>query len=453
MYKNTEHVAKITALSSEGAGIAKIDGYTVFVPSCVTGDVVKLLIVKENKNFGYGKLLEIVTPSPLRTDPSCKVFGKCGGCSLQVLKYPAQLEFKRKKVEDALRRIGGFTDIEVTEVYGSEPNTYYRNKAQYPAAEVNGCVAAGFYAPHSHRCVVCDDCTLQDKRNNEILNHVTKWATQNNITVYDEKTGKGTLRHICVRCGKDEAVLTLVTAKPIKKSDSLVKSITEKFPYITGIVENYNDKKTNVIYGEKDVVLYGVPYIYDFIGDIKYKVHYRSFYQVNPYTTKLLYEKAVEFASPEKDQNVFDLYCGTGTISLFLAKKAAKVIGIEIVDAAVENAKENAKLNNITNAFFYCGEAEKKAPELIKEGVTSDIVVLDPPRKGCGEELLTAIGEMSPEKIVYVSCDPATMARDAKILCQYGYKISDVSVYDQFPHTSHVESVVLLEQLSLPDGK
>jgi len=444
MYKNTEHTVKITALSSEGAGIAKIDGYTVFIPSAVPGDTVRMLVVKENKSFGYGKLLEIISPSPKRTTPRCEVFGKCGGCSLQSLSYEAQLEFKRKKVEDALKRIGGFKEVSVTEVIGSKEIYHYRNKAQYPVTEENGVIKKGFYAPHSHRVVPCGKCSLQDKRSSEIATFVSDWATQNKVSAYDEKTGRGVLRHICIRAGKDEAVLTLVTAKPLRNTDGLVNGINKKFPFVTGIVENHNSSKTNVIYGEKDTVLYGVPYIYDFIGDIKYKVHYKSFYQVNPYTTKLLYEKALEFAMPNKTENVFDLYCGTGTISLFLAKKAKSVIGIEIVEAAVINAKENATLNNIENAVFYSGEAEKKAPELIESGVTADVVVLDPPRKGCGEKLLTAIGKMKPKRIVYVSCDAATMARDAKILSEYGYGIKDVAVVDQFPQTCHVECCLLL---------
>lgn len=444
MYKNTEHTVEITAFGSDGEGIAKIDGYTVFVPFAVKGDIARILIIKEKKNYGYGKLLEIIKPSPLRVQPLCPVFQKCGGCTMQSVSYEGQLDYKKNKVLDALTRIGGFKNVEIASVTGSNPCYNYRNKAQYPVADMQGKVVSGFYAPHSHRVVASENCPLQDKRSNAITNAVTEWANKNNIPAYDEATGKGVLRKICIRSAKDGAVVVLVAAKKIKDTDSLTQTITKSFPFVSGIVINYNNSPTNNIYGEKDEIVFGVPYIYDSIGEIKYKIHYRSFYQVNPYTTKLLYEKALELAFCDNTQTVFDLYCGTGTISLFLAKKAKKVIGIEIVEDAVINARENAILNNIDNAQFFCGEAEKVAPRLISEGYSADTVVLDPPRKGCEEELLHAIGNMKPQRIVYVSCDCATMARDAKKLTEYGYELKEVHVFDQFPQTSHVECCVLL---------
>lgn len=453
MYKNTEHITRILDFGTEGEGITKIDGYTVFVPGAVKDDLARILIVKENKNFGYGKLLEIIEPSPLRTEPLCPVFSKCGGCSLQAVTYEGQLEFKKDKVLQALRRIGGFGDAQIFSVAGSSLCYRYRNKAQFPVVQTPSGVRAGFYAPHSHRVIENADCPLQDERTNAVVAEVCDWATENSISVFNEETAKGLLRKICVRIGKDEGVLVIVSARELPCTDNLIQRITKKFPYIKGIVINYNKKPTNNIYGDKDIVIYGVPYIYDYIGDIKYKIHYKSFYQVNPHTTKLLYEKALELASPDKTKTVFDLYCGGGTISLFLAKEAKRVIGIEIVEDAVKNARENAELNSITNAEFYCGEAEVIAPRMIKDGTKADIVVVDPPRKGCGENLLSAIGEMKPEKLVYVSCDSATMARDAKVLRQYGYEINEVHVYDQFPQTGHVEAVALLQQLSLPRGK
>ena len=448
MYKNTTHTVTITDFGTEGEGICKIDGYTLFVPNAVKGDVAEVLVVKENKNFGFGKLLKVTRPSPLRTEPLCPVFSKCGGCSMQSVSYDAQLDFKKDKVLQSLIRIGGFQDACITSVTGSDPCYHYRNKAQFPVTLVDGKVRAGFYAPHSHRVVVSEDCPLQDNRTNEVVKAVCDWATENNIPVFNEENGKGLLRRICLRIGKNEGVLVLVSGGKLPKTDVLTEKITKNFPYIKGIVINYNHKLTNNVYGEKDEVIYGVPYMYDFIGDIKYKIHYRSFYQVNPYTTKLLYEKALELASPTKDETVFDLYCGGGTISLFLAKKAKRVIGIEIIEDAVKNAKENAELNSITNAEFYCGEAEIISPRMIKDGTTADIVVVDPPRKGCGEKLLSAIGEMKPDKLVYVSCDNATMARDAKILREYGYEIKEVHVFDQFPQTGHTETVALLTNLN-----
>ena len=444
MYKNTEHITEIIGFGSDGEGIAKPDGFTVFVPSAVKGDIVRIRIIKEKKNFGYGKLLEVITPSPLRTAPACDVFPKCGGCSMQSVDYRYQLEYKRDKVSDCLTRIGGFTNVTIASVTGSEPHLFYRNKAQFPVVQTPDGIKAGFYAPHSHRVIVPKECVLQDKRTNAVTEAVCKWATENDIPVYDEESGNGILRRICMRTGKDEAVLVLVSIKNLPFTESLVDMITAQFPFVKGIVVNINPDRTNNVYGERDKVIYGKPYIIDNVGDVKYKVHYKSFYQVNPYTTKLLYEKALSLASPVDNRTVFDLYCGTGSISLFLAKKATKVIGIEIVEDAVNNAKENALLNGITNAEFFCGAAEDVAPKLIQSGEKADTVVLDPPRKGCEEKLLLAIAKMSPSKIVYVSCDPATMARDAKFLCENGYTLKEVHVFDQFPQTSHVESVALL---------
>ena len=446
MYKNTIHTAEITAFGSEGEGIAKPDGFTVFVPSSVKGDVAEILIVKEKKNFGYGKLVKVIKPSPHRIEPLCDVFGKCGGCSMQSVTYEMQLDYKKNKVLDALVRIGGFKDAQIDSASGSEPCYHYRNKAQFPVISTPEGVKAGFYAPHSHRVVVPQECVLQDKRTNEVVNAVCNWATKNGISVYDEESGKGNLRRICMRTGKDEAVLVLVAKKMLPNTEVLIDEITAKFPFVKGIVININPERTNNVYGERDKVIYGAPYIYDAIGSIRYKVHYKSFYQVNPYTTKLLYEKALELADLDENTTAFDLYCGTGSISLFLAQKAKKVIGIEIVEDAVKNAKENADLNGITNTEFYCGAAEDVAPKLIKDGEKADVVVLDPPRKGCEEKLLSAIAEMKPMKIVYVSCDCATMARDAKILCEKGYTLKETHVFDQFPMTSHVESAVLMER-------
>ncbi len=444
MYKNTEHITEIVAFGSDGEGIAKPDGFTVFVPGAVKGDLARILIVKEKKNYGYAKLLEVIKPSPMRTEPLCDVFQKCGGCSMQSIDYKHQLEYKKNKVLDALKRIGGFENAQIDSVSGSDPCYHYRNKAQFPITQTIEGIKAGFYAPHSHRVVVPTECVLQDKRTNAVVNAVCRWATQNGISAYNEESGAGILRRICLRTGKDEAVLVLVAKKNLPCTESLTEKITGEFPFIKGIVININPDRTNNVYGERDKVVYGKPYIIDNIGSIKYKVHYKSFYQVNPYTTKLLYEKALSLADLNESQTVFDLYCGTGSISLFLAKKAKKVIGIEIVEDAVKNAKENAELNGITNAEFFCGAAEEVAPALIKNGEVADVVVLDPPRKGCEEKLLKAISEMEPQRIVYVSCDSATMARDAKYLSQNGYSLKEAHVFDQFPQTAHVESVILL---------
>ena len=452
MYKNTIHTVTISALSSEGAGIAHLEnGLTVFVPCAVTGDTAEVLIIKETKSYAVAKLLSIKEPSSERTSPPCPIFQKCGGCDLQSLNYDAQLEFKKDKVLSALQRIGGFEGAAIGSVTGSREIFFYRNKAQFPVAEENGRLVLGFFAPHSHRVVPTRSCCLIDKRITEIANFIIDFANENRVTSFDERTLKGELRKICIRAGKAEAVVVLVCARHIKAFEKLTEALRLKFPIIKGVVENFNSSPSNTIYSDKDRILFGTPYITDSIGNIKYKIHYRSFYQVNPYTTELLYEKVRELCGDCSDKTVFDLYCGTGTIGLFLAKSVKKLVGVEIVPEAVINAKENAALNSVSNAEFYCGAAEKIAPALIKNSYSADIVVLDPPRKGCGEDLLRAIGKMSPEKIVYVSCDPATMARDAKKLSEYGYALSESHIFDQFPQTNHVETVVMLSQLKPDD--
>lgn len=447
MYKNTTHTVTINALSSEGAGIARLEnGLTVFVPCAVTGDVAEILIIKETKSYAVAKLLSIIKPSSQRTAPLCPIFQKCGGCDLQALSYDAQLEFKKDKVLSALQRIGGFDGITANSVTGSSEIFSYRNKAQFPVAEENGKLVLGFFAPHSHRVVPTRSCLLTDKRITEIANFIIDFANENRISAFDEKTLRGELRKVCIRSGKDEAVVVLVCARHIKSFEKLPEILCRKFPIVKGVVENFNASPSNTIYSGKDKVLFGTPYITDTIGKIKYKIHYRSFYQVNPYTTLLLYEKVKELCGDCRSKTVFDLYCGTGTIGLFLAENVKKLVGIEIVPEAVINAKENAVLNAISNAEFYCGAAEKIAPDLIKDSYSADVVVLDPPRKGCGEGLLSAIGKMAPEKIVYVSCDPATMARDAKKLSEYGYTIAETHIFDQFPQTNHVETVCLMSR-------
>ncbi len=447
--KNDILTLDITAVGSEGQGIARReDGYTLFVPGAVLGDRVKILVVKENKSYGYGKLIEVISPSPNRVEAPCGVFGKCGGCTMLTTAYPLQLEIKEKRVRDALERIGGLSSPKVLKCFGSDPCFGYRNKAQYPAAEKDGRLTAGFYAPNSHRVVESADCALQDPRITEIVSFIVSAANELKIPAYDEKSGRGCLRHIYARCGRDESIVAFVSARENKNFKLLAEKTAERFPYIKGIVLNINPKATNIILGDREKLLFGKSYITDKIGDVSYKVSYRSFYQVNPYTTPALYEKAAEYCALTGKETVFDLYCGAGTIGLFLAFGAKKVIGVEIVPEAVENAKENAALNGIENAEFYCGKAEDVCPELIRRGEHADVVVLDPPRKGCERDLLEAVAKMSPEKVVYVSCNPSTLARDCAVLDEMGYSLSEAAPFDQFPHTGHVECVVLMSRAS-----
>ena len=448
MRKNTTHTVLITALSAEGNAIAHLsDGYTVFVPGGTVGDTLKILIVKEKKTYGFGKILEIINPSENRIDAPCPAFSKCGGCDLQQTGYKAQLEFKQKKVEDAFLRIGGFKDFLSLPIEPSPKEFYYRNKAQYPAAGKAGEVISGFYAPHSHRVVSSRRCLLQDSRTDEIRNFITDWINEKKIPPYDEESGSGILRKICVRCAKDEACVVLVCKKSLPHKEELGSALTERFPFIKGVIENINAQNTNIIYGEKENVISGRNYIYDNIGALRFKINYKSFFQVNPYTTRLLYDYVREKVKEAKSENVFDLYCGTATIGLYTADCVKSVTGIEIVSQAVENAKENARENGIANARFYCGAAEDTAPRLIERGISADCVILDPPRKGCDKALIEKIASLSPRTVIYVSCDCATAARDAALFAKLGYRLCSVKAFDQFPQTCHVETVVLLSQL------
>ncbi len=440
--KNDILTVNVTAVGSEGEGIARrSDGYTYFVPGALPGDRAEILVLKENKSYGYGKLLNILEPSPHRVEPVCAVFGKCGGCGLLSADYGFQLELKRRAVADALERIGGFDGGLTAPCVPSEPCFGYRNKAQYPVAPD---LSFGFYAPRSHRVVPWSDCRLQDPELNRVAAEISAWARENGVSAYDEKSGGGCLRHIYVRRGKTEMVAAVVAAFRPKGLELLADRLWAAFPAMAGLVLNLNGKKTNAILGDKQEIIRGRDYILDTIGDIKYKVNYRSFYQVNPYTTKRLYDKVREVCALTGTETVFDLYCGAGTIGLYLASAAASVTGVEVVPEAVANARENAALNGVTNAEFFCGKAEELCPKMAAEGCRADVVVLDPPRKGCEPELLRAAAALKPRRIVYVSCNPSTMARDCAVLRELGYELVEAAPFDQFPHTAHVECVCLL---------
>lgn len=443
--KNEKLILTVTDIGSEGEGIARReDGYTLFVPGALPGDRAEILVLKENRSYGYGKLLRVLEPSPHRVEAACPVFGKCGGCTMLAAAYGFQLEMKTRRVKDALERIGGLASPRVLPCVGSEPFLGYRNKAQYPAAELGGGLTVGFYAPHSHRVVPNSGCALQKPLITEIVNFAAAEAARLKIKAYDEESGGGTLRHICVRAGEAEAVAVLVAARDDKLFDKLAASLAARFPSLVGVVLNLNPRKTNLILGEKQRILFGRDYIIDKIGDVSYKIHYKSFYQINPSTTKKLYDKAAEYCALTGGETVFDLYCGVGTIGLYLARGAKKVVGVEVVPEAVENARENARLNGIENASFICGRAEEVCPRLRESGERADIIVLDPPRKGCGEELLRAAAGMAPERIVYISCNPATLARDCKLLAALGYSLAEATPFDQFCQTAHVEAAALL---------
>ena len=444
----------IDDIGNEGEGIGHIDGYALFLKDAVIGDKVRAKIIKTKKNYGFARVEEVIEASKDRVSPRCSKARQCGGCTLQHLAYEKQLEYKFNKVKNCLERIGGLENIEekMEPILGMEEPFYYRNKAQFPVGyDKEGNLITGFYAGRTHHIIDCTHCMIQHPVNEQILLKVLDYMKKNNITAYDEKTHKGLVRHIVTRVGfkTGEIMVCLVvngSKKNLRNLEMLVDSLTE-VEGMTSICVNINKEKTNRILGSKIEEVYGKPYIYDYIGNVKYQIGPLSFFQVNPTQTKVLYEKAMEYADLKGEETVWDLYCGIGTISLFLAQKAKKVYGVEIVKEAIDDARLNAKMNGFDNAEFFVGKAEEVLPrEYEKNGVYAYTIVVDPPRKGCDSKLLETMVKMAPKRIVYVSCDPATLARDLKVLSEQGYEVEKVCAVDQFSHSSHVETVVRLKR-------
>ncbi|MGL4363495.1 MAG: 23S rRNA (uracil(1939)-C(5))-methyltransferase RlmD [Cellulosilyticaceae bacterium] len=447
--KNKCYQLEIIDIGSNGEGIGKIDAFVIFVPDAIIGDIANVKILKVKKNLAYGKVQEIIKASPNRVQPMCDVSKQCGGCQLQHMDYQAQLDWKQKKVYNAITRIGGIQNIEVEPTIGMEHPTHYRNKAQYPIRKVDGKVQIGFYAMRSHRVIDWDTCEIQDKRCEAIIKKTREFLEDYNISIYDEEKHTGLVRHLMIKTGyytKEIMVCLVINGDKLPQSDKFIESMNE-IEGMTSIVLNHNTAKTNVILGNKITVLDGKNYIIDTIGELKFKISPLAFYQVNPIQTKVLYDQVLKFADLDKDKVVWDAYCGIGTISLFLAQKAKHVYGVEIIEPAIENANENAEINNIQNATFFVGKAEEVITQQYKQGLCTDVVVVDPPRKGCDEELLQTIVEMSPKKIIYVSCDPATLGRDLGILTKQGYEVENIQPVDLFPHTTHVECCVSLKKI------
>jgi 23S rRNA (uracil1939-C5)-methyltransferase len=449
--KNEYYEMDIHSMGHEGEGVGRIENFTVFVPHALPGDRIKVKIVKVKSSYAYGKLIDIISPSENRVNPMCPMHVKCGGCQLQHLAYPEQLKLKKQKVIDNLERIGKLENIVVHDAIGMSQPERYRNKAQFPVGtdEATKQIQVGFYAPKSHRIIETDTCYIQHKINDKIITQLKLWMKDNSVASYDENTGKGLVRHIFTRVGfkTGEIMVVLVTnGTHIPNKEQFIDMIRSTSADVKSIIQNINTKATNVILGQENRILWGSDSIIDYIGDVKFNISPMSFYQVNPVQTEVLYNKALEYAGLKGTETVFDLYCGIGTISLFLAKKAKKVVGVEIVPEAIEDAKQNAKINNIDNVEFYVGAAEEIIPRLYKQGYKADVVVVDPPRKGCDEVLLDAIAKMQVEKIVYVSCNPSTLARDLRFLEDRGYKAIEVQPVDMFPHTSHVECIVQIKR-------
>ena len=457
--KNQIVPVTIEDISDTGEGIGHVDGFTLFVSRAVPGDTVRARILKAKKTYAIAKAEEILIPAPGRVTPECPVAGSCGGCQLSYLSYKSQLALKQKKVEDCIRRIGGFTDVAVQPIIGMDEPRAYRNKGQFPVGTAQGAktvsadakkgnASIGFYAGHSHRIVPTASCGMLWPGHEEILAKVREYLEVSGATPYDEETGQGLVRHILMRKGfatGEIVVCLVVNGTKIPAPETLWERL-QKTDGVVGLCLNVNREKTNVILGDRLIPLFGKASVTDCIGDVKFEISPMSFYQVNPVQTKVLYDTALAYAGLTGNETVWDLYCGIGTISLFLAKAAKKVYGVEIVPEAIENAKENARINGLTNAEFYVGAAEEVFPQLVKENpaIGADVIVVDPPRKGCDEKLLTTMLAMAPSRIVYVSCDPATLARDLKILCAEGYRLERVQPVDQFPGSVHVETCCLL---------
>ncbi|MFK2826027.1 23S rRNA (uracil(1939)-C(5))-methyltransferase RlmD [Bacillus sp. B190/17] len=442
--KNQTLEVQFEDLTHDGNAVAKVDGYPLFVAGALPGETGRIQVTKVNKGYGFGRLIELFERSPYRVDVPASEAYKYGGTQLQHISYEGQLQFKEKQVREVITRIGKLEDVKIHPVLGMEEPWYYRNKAQVPVGEKNGKLIAGFFKPRSHEIVDTNESIIQLPQVNEAIQAVKEICSELGIKAYDEATHKGTLRHITARYGKTtgELMVILITRTAnLPHKDKIIEQIISRLPDVKSIVHNINTKRTNVIMGETTKVLWGNEVIYDYIGDIQFAISARSFYQVNPDQTKVLYDKALEYADLSGEETVIDAYCGIGTISLFLAQKAKKVYGVEIVPEAIEDARRNAELNGITNAEFAAGKAEEVIPEWYKAGITADVLVVDPPRKGCDEALLQTIINMKPKKVVYVSCNPATLARDLRILEDGGYKTMEVQPVDMFPQTTHVETV------------
>ena len=453
MKKNEKIVVTIEDIGVNGEGIGKVGGYTLFVKDAIIGDTVEAVITKPKKNYGYAKMLNVIEPSLHRVPAKCSVARQCGGCQIQELSYEAQLNFKAKKVYGNLERIGGFApeflDTVMEPICGMEEPFYYRNKAQFPiGTDKEGNIVTGFYAGRTHQIIPNKECALGVNANEEILSIIVDFMNQNHVTAYDEEKQRGLVRHVLIRYGfktKEIMVCLVINGDKIPHSEKLVDKLT-KIEGMTSITYSVNRENTNVIMGKEIGLLWGQAYITDYIGDVKYQISPLSFYQVNPVQTEKLYGLALEYAELQGEETVWDLYCGIGTISLFLAQKAKKVYGVEIVPQAIDDARNNAKINGIKNVEFFVGKAEEILPkQYTKNRVYADVIVVDPPRKGCDETLLDTMVEMQPERIVYVSCDSATLARDLKYLCEHGYEVKRVKPVDQFPMTVHVEVIIKMQ--------
>ncbi len=448
--KNDRINLKIESCSSNGSGVGRHDGMAIFVPATAVGDEITAHILKVKKTYAFAKVENVLSPSADRIVPECPVYLKCGGCVFSHMTYEAETKIKAEHVAECFRRIGGILP-EFEPIIAAHSDNRYRNKAQYPVAAENGEIKTGFYSSHSHRVVHCPDCLLQPEEFEGILGVFSDYIKENGVSVYNETSHRGLLRHIYIRKGSASGeimVCAVINGKKLPAENKLVDSLLKKEKSIKSIIVNSNTKDTNVILGGECRTLWGDDCITDILCGLKFRISPLSFYQVNRNQAEKLYNKAAEYAALTGCETVLDLYCGAGTIGLSMAKKAKEIIGVEIVPEAIEDAKINAELNGIDNARFICGDAAQAAEMLKNEGIKPDVIILDPPRKGCSPEMLKTAAEMNPERIVYVSCDPATLARDCGIFADLGYTAAKATPVDMFPRTGHVETVVSLVKQS-----
>ncbi len=462
--KNDVIEVEITDIGNDGEGIGKVDGYTLFIKDAVIGDVVKAKIMKAKKNYAYAHLEDVVKPSEYRTTPACHIAKQCGGCQLQFMSYERQLQYKQNKVRNNIIRLGAFPADEIDRIMepiiGMENPFQYRNKAQFPVGtDKNGKIITGFYAGHSHNIIANTDCKIGTVENKEILEAVIFYMEKNHVSAYNEETGKGLVRHILIRKGftSGEIMVCIIInrkgkagkiAEYLPNQQELVDALSA-IKGMTSISVDINTEKSNVIMGPEVHTIWGKDAVSDTLCGLEFNISPLSFYQVNPVQATRLYEQAIEYAQLTGNETVWDLYCGIGTITLAMSQKAKQVYGVEIIPQAIDDAKQNAIRNNISNAEFFVGKAEEVLPQKYKdEGIYADVICIDPPRKGCDEQALGTMLKMAPKRIVYVSCDSATLARDLRILCDGGYKLEHVRPCDMFPMSTHVETVVLLTKVS-----
>ena len=448
--KNKEYIVDIVDIGQGGVGIGKYEGFTVFVDGGLVQDKIKVKITKSKKNYAVGDMIEIIEKSPFRVERKCsESLRQCGGCQIQELDYQKQLDVKTNEVKQVISRIGKLDDVVIHDTLGMEHPFRYRNKAQFPIQKKDNMPVIGFYKKKSHDLISTDECIIQHEVNDKIIKIIKTYIRAYNVSIYDEKTHKGLLRHLVTKVGftTGEVMIVLVAnGKKLPYLKELASVLKENIPGFKTLVVNVNTQKTNVILGKENIVAYGDGMIRDYIGELVFEISPLSFFQVNPLQTEVLYNKALEYANLGENDTVFDIYCGIGTISLFLAQKAKKVYGIEIVEDAIKDAKRNAKINNMDNVEFYVGKAEEVVPKMYKEGKRANVVVVDPPRKGCDEKVLDTIVSMEPDRVVYVSCNPSTLARDLAYLNERGYKCHEIQPVDMFPHSVHVENVAWLSK-------